>query len=108
MNDGRAFVAFDWMADATGFDFSAQSDGIRHEMGSQLKFAPGMKLTGQAPLSATWKLIRNGELISQTQGDTFEISVTKAGNYRVELWLNFAGEERIWILSNPIYVRIGE
>ena len=104
LNNGRAFVAFDWLADSTGFDFALQSDGTRYEMGSQLKFTEGMKLTGQSPLAVRWKLVRNGELISDTTGETFEVAVEQAGNYRVELWLNIAGEERIWILSNPIYV----
>ena len=104
LNNGRAFIAFDWMADATGFDFAAESEGVRYEMGSQLKFTKGIKLTGQSPLPAHWKLVRNGELISQSPGTTFATSVTEAGNYRVELWLNLAGEDRIWILSNPIYI----
>jgi hypothetical protein len=104
LNNGRAFVAFDWIADSTGFDFSLHSAGACYEMGSQLKFAEGMKLKGQSPLIARWKLIRNGELVSEANGNTFESPVTTPGNYRVELWLNLAGEERIWILSNPIYV----
>ncbi len=104
LNHGRAFVAFDWMADATGFDFAAQSGEVRHEVGSQIKYSQDLKLTGQSPLPAKWKLIRNGELVSQSDGRTFEALVKSAGNYRVELWLNLAGEDRIWILSNPIYI----
>lgn len=108
LNNGRAFVAFDWMADATGFDFVLESASARHEMGSQLKFAEGMKLTGRSPLDVHWKLIRNGELVSESNGETFESPVTKTGNYRIELWLNLAGEPRIWVLSNPIYVRASD
>ena len=104
LNNGRAFVAFDWMADATGFDFAAESEGVRYEMGSQLMLSQETKLTGQSPLHAHWKLVRNGKLVSQSDGTTFEASVTDAGNYRVELWLNLAGEDRIWILSNPIFI----
>lgn len=104
LNNGRAFVAFDWMADSTGFDFAAQSGSVRHEMGSQFKYSQETKVIGQSPLPAKWKLIRNGELVSQSDGRTFEASVKSAGNYRVELWLNLAGEDRIWILSNPIYI----
>ena len=104
LNNGLAFVAFDWMADATGFDFVAQSGGVRHEQGSQFKYSQETKLTGQSPLPAKWKLIRNGELIGQSDGRTFETSVKAAGNYRVELWLDLAGEDRVWIMSNPIYI----
>ena len=104
LNNGRAFVAFDWMADAASFDFAALSDGVRHEMGTHLELPDGLTLSGQAPLSAHWKLIRNGQQISESDGFTFEFPVTEAGNYRVELWLNIAGEDRVWVLSNPIYV----
>ena len=37
-------------------------------------------------------------------GATFEKRLTEPGNYRTELWLDVAGEQRVWILSNPIYV----
>ena len=33
------------------------------------------------------------------------LAVTEPGNYRVEVWLKVAGEDMIWILSNPFYVR---
>jgi hypothetical protein len=104
LNNGRAFVALDWIADATGFEFAAEAKSKRFEMGSQLSLADGIKLTGRAPLSAKWKLFRSGELVTESQGATFEFAVETAGNYRVELWLNVAGEDRIWILSNPIYI----
>jgi hypothetical protein len=41
---GRAYVAFDWLADATGFDFIAVSGDRRHEMGSRLTFDRELKL----------------------------------------------------------------
>jgi hypothetical protein len=104
LNSGRAFVAFDWMADSRGFDFAARSECVRYEMGSDLTFRDGQTLTGQSSLSAHWKLIRNGEPLRESEGSTFEFPVTNAGNYRVELWLDVAGEKRIWILSNPIYI----
>ena len=101
---GRAFVAFDWLADASGFDLAATTGSERHEMGSRLKLVPDLLLSGRAPLSAHWKLMRNGKLISETTGATMEAKLNEPGNYRAELWLDAAGEERVWILSNPIYV----
>jgi hypothetical protein len=68
---GRAYVAFDWIADPTGFDFAAvsgttpseitPSETIRHEMGSQMTFAAGLHLRGQSPLAVSWNVIRNGK-----------------------------------------------
>lgn len=104
LEHGRAFVTFDWIADARGFDFAAETAGQRHEMGSRLKFAADLKLTGRSPISGHWKLIRNGKLLLETTGATLESKLTEPGIYRAELWLDVAGEERVWVLSNPIYV----
>ena len=101
---GRAYVSFDWLADATGFDFAATSKTDRHEMGSQLPYAEGLQLRAQAPLPAKWRLMRNGAVASESDGRTLEATVKEAGVYRVEAWLDIAGEKRIWILSNPIYI----
>lgn len=104
LNQGRAFVAFDWIADATGFDFAAQTPGARYEMGSNVHLSDGLKLSGHAPLKGHWKLFRSGRLVNESDGSTFDDPVVEPGNYRVELWLNVAGEDRLWILSNPVYV----
>jgi hypothetical protein len=63
-----------------------------------------LQLRAQAPLIADWKLIRNGKLIFESKGTKLDVPVTEPGNYRVEAWLNVAGEKMIWILSNPIYI----
>jgi hypothetical protein len=102
---GRTFVAFDWLADSTGFDFAAMSSGHRYEMGSKLTLAKDMKLQGQAPLPGKWKLLRDGEVIIEKSGRNMEFDLCEPGNYRVEVWLKIAGEDMIWILSNPIYAR---
>jgi len=102
---GRAYVAFDWLADGTGFDFALLAGARRFEMGSRLPWQKGLALTGQAPLAGRWKLLRNGKVISQSHGRKFRFAVAQPGNYRVEVWLKIAGEEMIWILSNPFYIR---
>jgi hypothetical protein len=102
---GRAFVAFDWLADATGFDFAVLSPHGRREMGSRLPFANGLRLCAHAPLPVHWKLVRNGRVLTESAGRTLDWPVAEAGNYRVEAWLTVAGENMIWILSSPIYLR---
>lgn len=102
---GRAFVAFDWLADTTGFDFAVHKEDRRHDMGSQLAFEEGLKLRAQAPLPVQWKLIRDGNVATETEGRRLEVPVRQPGRYRVEAWLTIAGEKMIWILSNPIEVR---
>ncbi len=102
---GRAFVAFDWLADASGFDFAAVAGGARFEMGSRPRWQKGLVLRGQAPLPGHWKLFRNGKLAAEADGRTFNHAVARDGNCRVEVWLKVAGEDMVWILSNPVYVR---
>lgn len=101
---GRAYVAFDWLADATGFDFAALAGTQRHEMGSRVKLEKGLRLQAQAPLPVHWKLLCNGQIVSEQDGRKLDVPVKDAGNYRVEAWLKIAGEDMIWILSNPIYL----
>jgi hypothetical protein len=102
---GRAFVAFDWLADATGFDYAAEAGKHRFEMGSRPALENGLSLRGRAPLPGRWKLMRNGKCVTESTGRELSHALTQPGNYRVEVWLSIAGEDRIWILSNPIYVR---
>ena len=63
------------------------------------------RLTGRAPLPAHWKLIRDGKPHSESTGNAFDYRVAEPGIYRVELWLEVAGKQWIWILSNPLYVQ---
>jgi hypothetical protein len=102
---GRAYVAFDWIADPRGFDFAGIVADRRHEMGSQVRLAEGLRLGGQSPLPVSWKLVRNGKTLSETTGTTLDVEVKEPGNYRVEAWLRVAGKKLPWILSNPVYVR---
>ena len=104
LRNGRAFVAFDWMASARGFEFFAESAGVRFEMGDHPILVDTLRLTGRAPLPALWKLIRNGQTVSESSGTDWTAVVQESGNYRVELWLEVAGDPHLWILSNPIYV----
>jgi len=49
--------------------------------------------------------LRGGKIIREQRGSAFEMLVHEAGVYRIEAWLDVAGEAIIWILSNPIYIR---
>jgi hypothetical protein len=102
---GRAFVAFDWMADSTGFDFFATTKTTRHTMGSEFEFAEPLQLQAIAPLPVHWKLFRNGTVVAESDGREASFAANSDGVYRCEAWLEIAGEPMLWILSNPIYVR---
>jgi hypothetical protein len=64
-----------------------------------------MTLEAEAPLGACFKLVRDGSVIEDEAGHEMTHQVQTPGVYRAEVWLNVAGEDRPWILSNPIYIR---
>jgi hypothetical protein len=103
--EGRAYVAFDWIADPTGFVYRADRDADNWPIGSEVLFGEGLRLRAEAPLEGHFKLVRDGEVVLDQIGPAIDFPVDKPGVYRVEVWLNLAGEERPWILTNPIYVR---
>jgi hypothetical protein len=105
---GHAFVAHDWMCDATGFRFAASDSrgGRVAIMGDEVKLADGLKLTVTLPLPAYTRLLRYGKEVAKSDGKAeFEFAVKEIGTYRLEAWLELDGELRPWIFANPIYVR---
>jgi hypothetical protein len=104
---GHAFVAHDWMCDATGFRFEASVEGKPVAMmGDEVKLADGLKLTAKLPLPAYVRLVRHGEEVAKSEGKAeFEFAVKEVGAYRLEAWLKLDGEWRPWIYSNPVYVK---
>jgi len=103
--EGRAYVAFDWLADPTGFVYRADAGDKNWPIGSEVTRQDGLRLRAEAPLEGRYKLVRNGEVVADERGTSLDFSVKEPGVYRVEVWLTLAGEDRPWILSNPIYVR---
>lgn len=104
LEQGRAFVAFDWIADARGFDLHADDAAGRHEMGAHPRLADAPVLRGRAPLPGHWRVFNKGSVVHEADGEALEYAVEAPGNHRVELWLDVAGRELPWILANPIYV----
>lgn len=111
LRGGRAYVAFDWMADPTGYVFQLEHGTERWLMGSRLPFVhtegdqEPWKLRVAANLPATIKILKDGKLVHEENAREVQWEITEPGIYRSECWLDLAGESRPWILSNPIYVR---
>jgi hypothetical protein len=105
---GRAYVAHDWMGDATGFRFEAvdAADKQVANMGDEAKLSDGLKLTAKLPLLAYVRLLRHGTEVAKSEDKAeFAFAVKEPGAYRLEAWLELDGERRPWIFSNPIYVK---
>jgi hypothetical protein len=104
---GHAYVAHEWMADATGFQFVAKDAGKQTAlMGDQIKLSDKLSLHARLPLPAYVRLLRHGFEVAKVEGKAdFEFAPKEAGAYRLEAWLRLDGELRPWIYSNPIYVK---
>jgi len=106
LTQGHAYVAHDWLCDATGFAFVARTgDRTIGIMGDEAKLDGRPTLSAATPLKCTIKLIRNGEVIQTANTNRLNFDVKMVGVYRIEAWLEVDGEQRPWIYSNPLYVR---
>ncbi|MBI2435775.1 MAG: histidinol phosphatase, partial [Candidatus Hydrogenedentes bacterium] len=108
---GHAYVSHDWMCDPTGFVFGAVRLGdnaaapLSIIMGDEVQPAEGLKLLAEFPLSCHIRLLKNGEVVHEFDGQTLEHAPDGPGVYRVEGWVTLDDERRPWIYSNPVYVR---
>ena len=101
---GRTYVAFDWMADPSGFDFALRAGDERWPIGAQLPYSEGHSFTAAAPLPSFFRLIRDGREVATGRGRDFSAVADGPGVYRLEAWLIIAGERKPWILTSPIYL----
>jgi hypothetical protein len=103
---GASYIAFERIADPTGFSFHAASGGTAFPMGSEVPL--GSQLVFQSPLPARFRLLRSGDLELELEGLRFAFDTEIPGTYRVEVYLLNPPRllrDKPWIISNPIYVR---
>ena len=111
---GRVYVAHTWMGDATGFRMGWLDAGeaelstrVRCWMGDEREFEGGGRIDVESPLPGRLRLIRGGVEVARSEGNRLSVPVNEAGVYRAEVWLELDGEWRLWIYSNPVYLRAG-
>jgi len=105
LRDGHVYVSHDWLCDPTGFSFGAVNNLGVFPMGDSAPMQGTTRIVGLTPLPATLKLFHHGEIVAQTNGTNLTFRAKKHGTYRLEAWLNVAGEARPWIYSNPVYLK---
>jgi hypothetical protein len=103
---GHCYVSFDIFSDPSGFSFAVDnSDKI---MGDEMPFAGPAVLRASAPLAGRFVLLKDGVAVEEKSGTTVQFTVTAAGTYRVEVYLDSLpapAHGQPWIISNPIYLR---
>lgn len=112
---GRAFIAFNMLADAEGFAYVAEGGGRRVTMGEEIALSPDLTLRAESPLPCLFALFRNGRHVITQEGTTFSYAPLEPGKYRLEAMLPMPGEMTLvgqrpqmntapWVLTNPIEV----
>nr|AUN37022.1 hypothetical protein [uncultured bacterium] len=102
LREGRNFVAFDMIADATGFTFLAEAGGRKAIPGEAIPYADGATLRVASPLPGRATLWRDGEMMRSKEGRTMEFDANKPGKYRVEFDVSILDEWTAWVYTNPI------
>jgi hypothetical protein len=102
---GNSWVGYDLSHPTKGFRFSGQS-ASKGIMGQSVRMDSGATLQIKTPAKAHIRLVRHGEVVAETEEDTHLTYLPiEPGAYRVECTRPFAGAERGWIYSNPIYLK---
>ena len=101
---GRCYVSHDWLADPTGFAFGAVNNLGVFPMGDSAPMQGTTSVVGLTPVPAWQRLIFEGRVVAETNGTNLTFKAKKPGAYRLEAWLEVAGESRPWIYSNPVYL----
>jgi acetyl esterase/lipase len=107
LDAGRAYVAHDWLCDPTGTAFIAQSYFGVFEIGDTVAYNPltgAVTIGARLPVPATIRLLRDNTVVAESHDWKLDYIVRDMGAYRLEAFLTIDGEERPWIVTNPITV----
>ncbi|UCE85881.1 MAG: hypothetical protein JSU66_16400 [Deltaproteobacteria bacterium] len=105
LEHGHAYVAFELLADASGFAFSATNGEVSAIQGDAVKRSPELRIEASAPLAGRIRVLRDGERVAECLCRTLALAPAQSGAYRAEVSLRVDDTWRPWILSNPLYVR---
>jgi hypothetical protein len=106
LRDGHVYVSHDWLCDPTGFALGAVNNLGVFPMGDTAVMTGNTRVVGLTPLPAKLKLIHHGVVVQETAGTNLTFVPKEPGAYRLEAWLTVDGEDRPWIYSNPVYLRV--
>ncbi len=108
LQQGHAYISHDWMCDPTGTVVGvqvAETDNMVAIMGDETPYDSSLRIVAAFPVACDVRLLKDGEEVAKSSGNTFEYAPDGPGVYRLEAWLKVDGEDRIWIYANPLYLR---
>jgi hypothetical protein len=100
---GHSYASFDYLGYVGTFAFFARAGETMAMMGDEVRLAPGLTLKTELPAAADRILMyQDGtEVASADNASTLEFAPKSPGAYRIEAYR----DDKLWILSNPVYVR---
>lgn len=100
---GHSYVSFDYLGYVGAFAFFARAGDTTTMMGDEVHLASGLTLKTELPAPADRIAIYQdgAEVTSADNASTLEFAPKSPGAYRIEAYRN----SKLWILSNPVYVR---
>jgi hypothetical protein len=104
LKNGHGFVAYDAIGDARGFSFTAQGPSQSVGPGQEIVLGDGVQLDVLSPLPAQLCLIKDGQVVAQTEGRALTHKAESTGVYRLETCRRHLLKRRGWVFTNPIYV----
>jgi hypothetical protein len=105
LSRGNCFVSYDFIGSPRGFVFTGTSGSETVTMGETLMLQKEALLRITSPYPAYLRLLKDGQVIIQTESGHLTWLTTEPGIYRVEAYRHFWGQKRGWVFTNPIYVK---
>ncbi|MCL5981478.1 MAG: CehA/McbA family metallohydrolase [Firmicutes bacterium] len=103
---GRSFIVNRLLGDPQGFSFTAGNGGQEYQMGEQVPLDDRTLLEvrcQERPGLLRYRLFHNGLLLDEIPHCNATVRIQSPGVYRLEVWRG----DRLWILTNPIYINEG-
>jgi hypothetical protein len=107
LEQGRAFVSFENLLEAKGFQFFglAKDGTLSGIMGDSISVADVAQIRAISPYPVDFELIKNGKIIDSAEKSyTFDYQITEHGNYRIVCRIRLNGKSVPWLYTNPIYL----
>ena len=104
LREGRAYVAFDVLADSTGFVFLAESGDAKAVMGERIALGPDLRFRAESPVPCRFTIVHNGKTVHQSEGRELDWQPNASGKYRIEAEVDILDEWTPWVYTNPIEV----
>ena len=104
LKNGCSYVGYDLPAPTRGFTFTLETEDQVAQMGESVQLVHGGTIRIHTPTNADVEIVHNNRVIQRSENTSMVIkNVTEKGYYRVQCRIDFMGQKRGWIFSNPIF-----